>query len=196
VRILLFGGFLGSGKTSTILQTARQITTDRRETVAIIENEIGDAGVDDQLLKGSGLEVRPLFGGCVCCQITGDLVAAVEEIATTLGPDWLIVEMTGLAVPGVVGKLIQKYDASHSPCRIVTLIDGGRWHELKEMVEPLLISQIEGSDLVLINKVDLAGPQMDGIITEIRRIAGDIPVLTAGTTDKLPLATLVEVFAA
>ena len=67
--------------------------------MAIIENEIGEAGVDDKLLSDGGFQVRPLFGGCVCCQITGDLVTAVEEIRKDLDPDWLIVEMTGLAVP-------------------------------------------------------------------------------------------------
>lgn len=194
MRILLFGGFLGSGKTSTILQVAKQITETRNETVAIIENEIGEAGVDDQLLTGSGLQVKPLFGGCVCCQITSDLVTAVEEIATAINPDWLVIEMTGLAIPGNVAKFIRQYDASRSNCKTVTIVDAGRWMELKEVLEPLVVSQVKDSNLVIINKVDLAGPDIQETINDIRAIVGQVPILTASATKPFPLTLLEEVF--
>jgi G3E family GTPase len=194
MRILLFGGFLGSGKTSTILQVAKQITETRNETVAIIENEIGEAGVDDQLLSGSGLQVRPLFGGCVCCQITSDLVTAVEEIATVINPDWLVIEMTGLAIPGNVAKFIRQYDASRSNCKTVTIVDAGRWMELKEVLEPLVVSQVKESDLVIINKVDLAGPDIQETVNDIRTIVGQVPILTANATKPFPITLLEEVF--
>jgi len=194
MRILLFGGFLGSGKTSTILQVAKQITETRKETVALIENEIGEAGVDDQLFAGSGIEVRPLFGGCVCCQISSDLVTAVTEIRSTINPDWLIVEMTGLAVPGNVARFIRQYDASRSKLRTITIVDAGRWVELKEVLEPLIISQVKESDLVIVNKTDLAGSDICDIIKDVRAIVGQVPILTASATKPFPLALLEEVF--
>ncbi|EGO62997.1 GTP-binding protein [Acetonema longum] len=199
MRILLFGGFLGSGKTSTILQAARQITEIRKETVVIIENEVGEAGVDDQLLAGSALQVRPLFGGCVCCQITSDLVTAVAEITDNYHPDWLIIEMTGLAVPGNVAKLVRQYDASRSPCKTVSIVDAGRWQELKEVLEPLILAQIKESDLVMINKIDLADLDKEidlgQIEADVRQIAGPAATcLTVSAAKPLPLAVLEEVF--
>lgn len=194
MRILLFGGFLGSGKTTTILQVARQITEARQETVAIIENEIGDAGVDDKLFQDSGVQVRPLFGGCVCCQITSDLVTAVNEIHQTLHPDWLVVEMTGLAIPGNIVKLINQYCSEFATFKTVTIVDGGRWTELKEVLEPLVVAQVQKSDLVIVNKADIAGPELEQTVADIKTIVGKVPILTASAAVPLSLALFKEVF--
>ncbi len=193
MRILLFGGFLGSGKTSVILQLARQITASGQETVAIIENEIGEAGIDDKLLSAGGFTVKPLFGGCVCCQITSDLVSAVDEIARTLTPDWLIIEMTGLAVPGNVAKLIRRYDVSGSKCKTITIVDAGRWAELKEVLEPLVVSQVQESNLVIVNKADIAGADIEKTVADVRMIAGQATILTASAAEQLPPELLEEV---
>jgi len=194
VKILLFGGFLGSGKTTIILQIAKQITEVRAETVVIIENEIGETGVDDQLLRGSGLQVRPLFGGCVCCQITGDLILSIQEISEALNPEWLIVEMTGLAIPGKTAELIAEYVVDRSLMKTMTIVDGGRWPELKCIVEPLIVGQIEKSDLVIVNKADIAGSDQDETIADIQQQAGSIPLLVVAAIHELPPAVFEEVF--
>jgi G3E family GTPase len=193
MRILLFGGFLGSGKTTTILQIARYITENKQETVALIENEIGEAGVDDQLLVDSGLQVRPLFGGCVCCQITSDLITAVREIHETIKPDWLIIEMTGLAIPGNIAKLINEYCNFYTGFKTITLVDMGRWLELKEILGPLVTGQVEKTDLVIINKADIAGSGQKEIIQDIQSIVGNAPVLVGSAAGKLPAGIMEEV---
>ncbi len=193
MRILLFGGFLGSGKTTTILQVARYITERRHETVAIIENEIGEAGIDDKLLFDSGLKVKPLFGGCVCCQITSDLICAVKDIQETISPDWLIIEMSGLAIPGKIAKLINEYCNYYISFKTVTLVDMGRWPELKEVLGPLVTGQVEKTDLVIINKADIAGAHRDEIINDIKMIVGNAPIMVASAADNLPLAVIEEV---
>lgn len=194
MKILLFGGFLGSGKTTTILQVAKQITEVRGETAAIIENEIGEAGVDDQLLLSTGLQIRPLFGGCVCCQITGDLVTAVNEIQQAVNPDWLIIEMTGLAVPGNIVGQISKYCVSQANFKTVTLVDGARWAELKEVLEPLIVEQVKKSDLILINKIDVTGQEISAVIRDVQSVAGQTTILTASAAGELPPAVFEEVF--
>ena len=191
MKILLFGGFLGAGKTSTILQVARQLTANAA-TVAIIENEIGEVGIDDQLLADGGLKVRPLFGGCVCCQITGDLIRAINEIEETIKPEWLIVEMTGIAIPGNTAALVKEYCPGRA-CKVVTLVDGGRWFELREMLEPLICSQLAGSDLIILNKIDIAGENLAKIGDDLVRIVGRVPVVTASANGLLPPAILAEV---
>ncbi len=193
MHILLFGGFLGSGKTSVILQLAKRITASGQETVAIIENEIGEDGIDDKLLSAGGFTVKPLFGGCVCCQITSDLVSAVDEISRTLNPDWLIIEMTGLAVPGNVAKLIRRYDASGAKCKTITIVDAGRWAELKEVLEPLVVSQVQESNLIIVNKADIAGPDIETTIADVRTIVGQVTILTASAAGQLPPELFEEV---
>ncbi|WP_371381120.1 GTP-binding protein [Sporomusa aerivorans] len=193
MHILLFGGFLGSGKTTTILQIARYITENKQETVALIENEIGEAGVDDQLFADSGLQVRPLFGGCVCCQITSDLITAVREIHETIKPDWLIIEMTGLAIPGNIAKLINEYCSFYTGFKTITLVDMGRWLELKEVLGPLVTGQVEKTNLVLINKADIAGSDRLEITRDIKEIVGEVPILVASAAGKLPAEVIEEV---
>lgn len=153
--ILLFGGFLGSGKTSVILQLAKYLVETRNETIAIIENEIGKTGIDDQVLAQQGLIVKGVFAGCVCCQITGELVTAIDEIHATVNPDWLIIETTGLAVPSKVVTLLKNYCRSFEALRTIVLTDVSRWTALMEVAEPLIVSQIEAADVIIINKVDL-----------------------------------------
>jgi G3E family GTPase len=192
MRILLFGGFLGSGKTTTMLQVAKYLTDIRQETVAIIENEVGVAGIDDKLFADSGLKVKQLFGGCVCCQITSDLISAIEEIHTTISPDWLLIEVTGLAYPSKTAKEIKKYSTVYSAFKTVTLVDRGRWSEMKAMLEPLVVGQVAGSDLIVVNKVDLSGEDPQKIIKDLQEIDARIKIVMASAAQELPLIVLEE----
>ena len=193
MHILLFGGFLGSGKTTTLLQIARYITEHKKETVALIENEIGEAGIDDKLLADSGLQVRPLFGGCVCCQITSDLITAVREINETIKPDWLMIEMTGLAIPGNIAKLIHEYCNFYTGFKTITIVDMSRWYELKEILGPLVTGQVEKTDFIIVNKADIAEVDRAEIVKDIREIVSDIPITVASAANQLPPAVIEEV---
>ncbi len=68
MKLIVVAGFLGSGKTSLLLEIARHLVDDGR-TVAVIENEIGEVGIDGRLIAEQGLVVRELFGGCICCTL-------------------------------------------------------------------------------------------------------------------------------
>lgn len=193
MHILLFGGFLGSGKTTTILQIAKYITENKCETVALIENEIGEAGIDDKLLTDSGLQVKPLFGGCVCCQITSDLITAVREINETIKPDWLMIEMTGLAIPGKIAQLINEYCNFYTGFKTITIVDMARWPELKEILGPLVTGQVEKTDFVIINKVDIAGNDREEIINDIRELVSNVPIKVTSAAEKLPSEIIEEV---
>lgn len=159
MNILVFGGFLGSGKTSVLLQLALHIVQKEKETVAIVENEVGEVGIDDKVIAAQGLKVKGIFAGCVCCQITGQLLEAVEEIHKTVGPDWLIIEATGLAVPSKIVDLISTYYHCYNALKTIVIVDASRWEELFEVVEPLMVSQVKSADTVLVNKIDLVGEE-------------------------------------
>ena len=193
MRILLFGGFLGSGKTTTILQIAKYLTIIRQEKVVIVENEIGAAGVDDKLFANSGLQVKSLFGGCVCCQITSDLISTIDEINETMNPDWVIIEMTGLAYPSKTAVSLKKYSKVYSAFKTITIVDRGRWSELIAMLKPLVLGQITGSDLIILNKVDLAGEAIEKIEGELHEIDEHLKVVITSAAKDLSLAVLEEV---
>lgn len=193
MRILLFGGFLGSGKTTTILQVAKYLTTTRQEKVVIVENEIGAAGIDDKLFANSGLQVKSLFGGCVCCQITSELISTIDEIHKTLKPDWVMIEMTGLAYPDKTANSLKKYSKVYSAFKTVTIVDRGRWAELIATLKPLVLGQVTGSDLIILNKVDLAGENIEKIARDLHEVDEHMKVVITSAVKDLSAAVLEEV---
>lgn len=158
MQIIILGGFLGSGKTSFLLQFARYLVDKERDyaahvKVAILENEIGQIGIDDKILSSAGFKVDNLFAGCACCSLAGELVTAVQTIQKTLNPKWLIIEATGVAYPGSMKKTIGEnfgLDAF-----IITLVDAKRWRRLRNAMENLMSEQLKDSSIVFINKADL-----------------------------------------
>ena len=158
MRLLILGGFLGSGKTTILLQLARYIIdhteSDSETKVMIIENEVGDVGVDDGYLRGGGLQVENLFAGCACCSLSGELADMVVKIREAYNPAWLIIEPTGIATPDNIQMVLKT--ALNLNSRILVLADAQRWMRLRVPLENLIYSQIQNADVVFINKCDLA----------------------------------------
>ena len=161
MRILVLSGFLGSGKTSLLMGLARFLAKGAGATdppkVIILENEVGAQGVDDTLLRSQGFQVENLFAGCACCTVGSELIQSVLYIEENLSPDWLILETTGLAYPGLIRDNLLA--ACHKTCRICTVVDAKRFGRIFRPMEALLRGQISCADVVLINKTDLADEQ-------------------------------------
>lgn len=171
MKILLTGGFLGSGKT-TIIKEFIQGLTKSDETCAVIENEIGKDGIDDKTLQESGVSITPLFGGCVCCQITGSLINAFNTIAESFHPDWIIVELTGLALLKNLRNSIRQSEFHEVPIYTATVVDVSRWKSLIGPLKTIFEGQLEDADLVFLNKT--RGAQIDPEITNyITAITGN-----------------------
>jgi G3E family GTPase len=157
MKILILSGFLGSGKTTALMRLARYMVghsaSDRANKVIILENEVGEVGIDDAFLRSGGFQVNNLFSGCACCTVSGELVSAAVTIWKEYDPEWLIVETTGIAYPKKMQENLKS--AIQLDSRIVILVDASRWNRLLVPMNSLLKGQIEGSDAVLINKTDL-----------------------------------------
>lgn len=162
MRIIILGGFLGSGKTSVLLLLARYLVDKEKETsgkikVAIIENEVGDVGVDDKVLINEGFSVNNLFAGCACCSLSGELVYSIRTIQKELNPEWLIIEASGIAHPGSMQQTI--LNGLGWPSYIVTIVDAKRWKRLARAMETMVAGQLEDSSKVLMNKADLVSSE-------------------------------------
>jgi G3E family GTPase len=172
MKLIIFSGFLGSGKTSAILKIASTIAADNSgNKIVIIENEIGETGIDQKLLSAGGLSVRKLFAGCICCQLTSDLISTLNEIKSNLDPGLVILEATGLAYPGKIIEAVKKYAKDIECIKTITLVDAERWDELNEVTPVLITNQIKDADIILINKTDIAsGGILSRIDPDIRSI--------------------------
>ena len=155
MKILLFGGFLGSGKTTIIRSLIDTIRKQNLGSIAVIENEIGEIGIDDTLLREGTVLVKPLFGGCVCCEITGSLLYAVEEIERTLSPAWLIIEMTGVAELKNISEILRQYKKTGPLPMAISVVDGSRWDRLSAVLGDFIRAQLSGCDVAIVNKADL-----------------------------------------
>lgn len=158
MNLIIFGGFLGSGKTSLILSLAHFLVESEdsmKSNLVIIENEVGEIGIDDKVLKSGGYSVRELFSGCICCQLTSDLITTLNNINEKINPKWVIIETTGLAYPGKILGNVNKYGKGIESIRTVTVVDSERWEELSTITPVLIENQVSQGDTILINKIDL-----------------------------------------
>lgn len=166
MNVLIFGGFLGSGKTTALMQLARYIVdnskSDNPNKVMILENEIGEVGIDDAFLRGGGFRVDNLFAGCACCTVSGELVTAAIRIKKEYDPEWLVVETTGLAYPLKIQQNLK--ETINVESRIAVLVDASRWQRLHIPMEALFAGQIYGANAVVINKVDLVEESVVDIV--------------------------------
>lgn len=159
MKVILLGGFLGSGKTSLLMSMSKYLAKyfdkKHKNAIAIIENEIGEISIDTQTVNTGGYSVKSLFSGCICCTLTSDLAISVNEIAANEDPEWMIIETTGLAYPDKAADVLRKYCPCCDEIKILVIIDAERWDELTDILELLIIGQVKGADKIIVNKIDL-----------------------------------------
>jgi G3E family GTPase len=158
MHFMLFTGFLGSGKTSFIIPLGRAVAEAKRRA-AIIVNEIGEIGIDNQLMRQLDLDVWELLSGCICCTLSSDLVITLQKLDAAYSPDLVIVESSGAANPSNVRSALPYYHGRpFQSLSTVSILDPLRLQMLIEVMTPLITSQIQYADLVIVNKIDLATP--------------------------------------
>src|SRR5881392_90135 len=165
IPITLITGPLGSGKTTLL----RHILAVQPGKVAIVMNEFGEIAIDTKVIEGKSVRIAELGGGCVCCSLLGEFEAAVNEIIQRVDPD-IIVVTTGLAEPEALAFNIQE---ALPQCRldgVVSVIDADMLIRFPELGHTTRL-QIEGADILLLNKIDLIEPlQIDPLETKLREI--------------------------
>ena len=97
VKIDIFSGFFGAGKTTLIKKLLKEALAGTK--VVLIENEFGEIGVDGGFLKESGIEIKEMNSGCICCSLVGDFGTSLKEVLDTYQPERILIEPSG------VGKL-------------------------------------------------------------------------------------------
>lgn len=171
-------GFLGSGKTTILLPMAGALI-EQSSKVVIIENEMGEIGIDGSYLAREGLQVQELFGGCICCTLSVGLVESIDKIEGLYHPEVIVVEATGIARPGDLKKTIFQYNKCIEKIDTVTVVDAQRYEVLRHALAPLFEAQIDAADIVVLNKIDtIDGQAVRDISTDIGLINPDAKLHT------------------
>jgi G3E family GTPase len=156
MRIIIVGGFLGSGKTTTLLNLGKHLT-DNGQKVAIIVNEIGEIGIDGDTITNSGIVTKEITNGCICCTLKINMEYTLENLNEELNPDTVIIEPTGLAFPNQIKQDLENMDIKNlSFAPILTLVDGSRFKAEVDQIPKFILTQIEEADILGINKNDIA----------------------------------------
>ena len=169
IPVTVLTGYLGAGKT-TLLN--RILTESHGKKYAVIVNEFGEIGIDNDLIVESDEEIYEMNNGCVCCTVRGDLIRVVEGLMRRPGRfDGIIVETTGLADPVPVAQTFFMDDDVRAKTEldaVVALVDAKHLPlRLKDSREAE--DQIAFADVVIINKTDLVTQQELALIEEIVR---------------------------
>lgn len=176
IPVTVLTGYLGSGKT-TLLN--RILSENHGKRYAVIVNEFGEIGIDNDLIVESDEEIYEMNNGCVCCTVRGDLIRVVEGLMRRPGRfDAIIVETTGLADPVPVAQTFFMDDDVRSKTKldaVVALVDAKHLPlRLKDSREAE--DQIAFADVVLLNKVDLVTPE------ELRDVEATIRAINPSAT--------------
>src|SRR5437899_3521585 len=164
--ITLVTGPLGSGKTTLL----RHILATKPAKMAIVMNEFGEIAIDTKIIEGKNVRIAELGGGCVCCSLLGEFEAAVNEIIQRVEPEIIVVETTGLAEPEALVWNIQE---ALPQCRldgVVSVIDADMLVRFPELGHTTRL-QIEGADILLLNKIDLIEQrQIESLEAKLREV--------------------------
>jgi G3E family GTPase len=176
----IINGFLGAGKTTFIRKLLREAYVGER--VALLENEYGQEAIDGAVIADTGVTVRELSGGCICCSLKGSLVAGLMELAGMPGVDRIVIEPTGLALPqDIVAACLEA--GSRAPLAkptIITVVDAERFSRMKPPAVNFLQAQIESADAVVLSCVSQAGKEKtDRARTRIYGQCPQTPVYSA-----------------
>ena len=163
-------GYLGAGKTTLLNQI---LTAQHGKRIAVIVNEFGEIGIDNQLVVNADEEIFEMNNGCICCTVRGDLIRIVSHLMQRSDTfDYLMIETTGLADPAPVIQSFFVDEVMRSRLQldaIVTVVDakhiGAHWDSSEAQ------EQIAFADVIILNKVDLVSPtQADELEQKIRSL--------------------------
>ena len=168
IPVTVLTGYLGAGKT-TLLN--RILSEPHGKKYAVIVNEFGEIGIDNDLVVGADEEVFEMNNGCICCTVRGDLVRILDGLMRRKGKfDAVIVETTGLADPAPVAQtfFVDENVGRKTRLDAVVTVADAKWLSDRLKDAPEAKNQIAFADVILINKTDLVSPE------ELREVEGRI----------------------
>ena len=159
IPVTVLTGYLGAGKT-TLLN--RILSEPHGKKYAVIVNEFGEIGIDNELIVGADEEVFEMNNGCICCTVRGDLIRIIDGLMRRKGKfDAIIVETTGLADPAPVAQtfFVDEAVGRNTKLDAVVAVADAKWLKDRLRDAPEAKNQIAFADVILVNKTDLVTPE-------------------------------------
>lgn len=192
-KIDIISGFLGAGKTTFIKKLLKEAIAG--EKVVLIENEFGEIGIDGGFLKDSGIEIREMNSGCICCSLVGDFGRSLNEVLTKYTPDRVIIEPSGVgklsdvmkAVCDVAGEIDVVLNGS------VTVVDAQKCKMYMKNFGEFFNNQIESAGTIVLRRTDVADADKVAQCVEMIREKNPKAAIVTTPIDKLTGEQLLEI---
>ena len=178
-KIDIISGFLGAGKTTLIKKLLSEAFTG--EQVVLIENEFGEIGIDGGFLKESGIEIREMNSGCICCSLVGDFGKSLREVVDTYHPDRILIEPSGVGKLSDVIKAVQdvqdEIDAELNS--FTTVVDVTKCRIYRKNFGEFFSNQIEYAGAVILSRTDKAKTEkVEEAVALLRELNDKAPFIT------------------
>lgn len=153
VKVDIISGFLGAGKTTLIKKLFESSLN--KDKVVIIENEFGEIGIDGTFLKESGVKIREINSGCICCSLVGDFSKSMKEIIDNYSPDRIIIEPSGVGKLSDIIRAIEKVEEEMSINIVCCVVDAKKVKLQINNFGEFLQDQIKYARSIVLSKVDM-----------------------------------------
>ena len=153
-KIDIFSGFLGAGKTTLIKKLLKEELN--KEKVVLIENEFGEIGIDGGFLKESGIEIKEMNSGCICCSLVGDFGTSLKEVIDTYEPERILIEPSGVGKLSDVVKAVTdvKTDVEVVLNSSVVVVDATKCKMYIKNFGEFFLNQIENAATIVLSRTD------------------------------------------
>lgn len=168
-KIDIFSGFLGAGKTTLIKKLLQEALDPSK--VVLIENEFGEIGIDSGFLKESGVEIKEMNSGCICCSLVGDFGTSLKEVIEKYHPERILIEPSGVGKLSDVMKAVQNIDtnAEVELNSAVVLVDANKCKMYAKNFGEFFLNQIEHAGTVILSRTsDISESKLNTALEIIR----------------------------
>ena len=190
VKIDIISGFLGAGKTTLIQKLLKEALVGSK--VVLIENEFGEIGIDSGFLQESGVEIREMNSGCICCSLVGDFKTSLQEVLAAYTPDRIIIEPSGV---GKLSEVVQAVEGVGEDIQItgkVTVVDVNKCKMYLKNFGEFFQNQVEQADTILLSRTGTASAEKVQKAVELLRQHNDHAVIVTTPWEQLDGADLLN----
>ena len=177
VKVDIISGFLGAGKTTLIQKIFESVL--KNEKVVLIENEFGEIGIDGSFLKESGIQIKEINAGCICCSLVGDFESSMKEILTTYNPERIIIEPSGVGKLSDIINAVNKLKDQLEINILATVVDGVKTKMYLKNFGEFFNNQVEAANTIIVSKTDkLTEEKIDEVVKLIKQKNQQATIIT------------------
>ena len=178
-KIDIISGFLGAGKTTFIKKMLEEVFSG--EKVVLVENEYGEVGIDGGFLKDSGIEIKELNSGCICCSLVGDFNRSLNEVIETYHPDRILIEPSGVGKLSDVMSSVKDMEKNHDVKlnALVTVANAMKATKQMKAFGEFFNNQIENATTVVLSRTqNMKEEKLELCVKEIQKLNPKAAIIT------------------